>query len=270
MGKPENDKLPLWQDAGDTETRMEVSPESSFCFHCHAGLSCFNRCCREATIILSPYDILRLSRRLSLTTGEFLRRHTRRETEATSNLPLVLVKQARSGGCPFLGEAGCTVYEDRPAACRLFPITQGSELGPEGVRDRLFLRRLDYCQGFSGDKEWTVAAWQADQGFVEFDRPRRAWLRLLLTQAQPGRAALDDRILSQFYMVAYDLDAFRTFVFQSAFLPAHGLTPEETQPLGIDDLVLLSCSAAYLEHLLFPEEAPPLAEALKEVIGESS
>jgi Fe-S-cluster containining protein len=270
MEEPENHKLPLWQEVGDTETRTAVSRETRFRFHCHPGLACFNRCCREATIILSPYDILRLSRSLGLATGEFLRRHSRREAEAASNLPLVLVKPARTGGCPFLGEAGCTVYEDRPAACRLFPLTQGSELGPEGVRDRLFLRRLDYCQGFSGDQEWTVAAWQADQGFAEFDRPRRAWLQLLLTQAQPGRPPLDDRILSQFYMVAYDLDAFRTFVLESAFLPAHGLTPEEAQPLATDDLALLRFSAAYLEHLLFPAEARPLVQALKAVLTESS
>jgi len=269
MEKPENDKLPLWQVASDTETRTGVSPESSFCFHCHPGLACFNRCCRDATIILSPYDILRLSRSLGLTTGEFLRRHTRRETEAVSNLPLVLVKPARTGGCPFLGEAGCTVYGDRPAACRLFPLTQGSELGPEGVKDRLFLRRLDYCEGFTGDQEWTATSWQADQGFAEFDRPRRAWLELLLTQAQPGRALLDDRIISQFYMVAYDLDAFRTFVLESAFLPAHGLTPEEAQPLGTDDLALLRFSAAYIEHLLLPAEAPPLRQALKAALADS-
>ena len=270
MGNLENDKLPLWQESSDTETRTAASPESSFCFHCHSGLDCFNRCCREATIILSPYDILRLSRSLDLPTGEFLRRHTRRETEPISNLPLALVKLARTGGCPFLGEAGCTVYGDRPAACRLFPLTQGSKLTAEGVKDLLFLRRLDYCQGFTGDQEWTVASWQADQGFADFDRPRRAWLQILLKQAQPGRPPLDDRILSQFYMVAYDLDAFRTFVFESAFLPAHGLTLEEAQLLGTDDLALLRFSAAYLEHLLFPAEAPPLSEALKPVLAESS
>jgi Fe-S-cluster containining protein len=270
MENLENEKLPLWQDASDTETRREVTSGSSFCFHCHAGLACFNRCCREATIILSPYDILRLSRGLGLTTGEFLRRHTSRETEPVSNLPLVLVKPARTGGCPFLGEAGCTVYVARPAACRLFPITQGSELGPEGVRDLLFLRRLNYCQGFSGEAEWTVASWQADQGFPEFDRPRRPWLELLLKQAQPDRAPLDDRIISQFYMIAFDLDAFRTFVFESAFLPAHGLTLEEAQTLRADDLALLRFSAAYLEHLLFPEEAPPLKESLKTALAHSS
>jgi Fe-S-cluster containining protein len=270
MEKLENDKLPLWQEAGDTETRKAVSAASSFHFHCHSGLACFNRCCREATIILSPYDILRLSRRLSLTTGEFLRRHARREVEGYSGLPLVLVKPARSGGCPFLGEAGCTVYGDRPAACRLFPVTQGSELSPAGVRDRLFLRRLDYCQGFSGDQEWTVAAWQADQGFGEFDRPRRAWLQLLLKQAQLDRPSLDDRIVSQFYMVAYDLDAFCTFVFDSAFLPAHGLTLEKALLLRTDELALLRFSAAYLESLLFPEEALSLKRAFEAVLAECS
>ncbi len=269
MEKPENQSLPLWQDSSDTETRTAVSADSTFRFHCHSGLACFNRCCRGATIILSPYDILRLSRSLGLSTGEFLRRHTRREVEGYSGLPLALVKLARTGGCPFLGEAGCTVYADRPAACRLFPLTQGSELSPEGVKDHYFLRRLGYCQGFAGEQEWTVAAWQADQGFAEFDRPRRAWLRLLLQQSQPGRPPLDDRILSQFYMVAYDLDAFRTFVFESAFLPAHGLTLEEARPLGTDDLTLPSLSAAYLEHLLFPAEATPLSKALKTILAES-
>jgi Fe-S-cluster containining protein len=269
MAELQDQKLPLWQEAGETETRKAASSETTFRFHCHPGLACFNRCCREATIILSPHDILRLSRSLGISTGEFLRRHTRREAEAVSGLPLVLVKPARSGNCPFLGEAGCTVYGDRPAACRLFPLTQGSELTPEGVVDRLFLRRLDYCQGFAGQQEWTAAAWQVDQGFVEMDQHRRPWLRLLLQQAQPGRAPLDDRILSQFYMVAYDLDAFRTFVFESAFLPAHHLTPAEARPLATDDLALLSCSAAYLEQLLFQAEAPPLRQALEAVLADS-
>jgi Fe-S-cluster containining protein len=254
--------LTLYQGTDDTETRTALAPESSFGFHCHPGLACFNQCCREATIILSPYDILRLSRRLGLTTGEFLQRHTRREEEARSRLPVVLIKPARTGGCPFLGEDGCTVYADRPAACRLFPLAQGSELTPQGVVDHHFLRRLEYCQGFAGKQEWNVTTWQADQDFGEYDQPRRPWLRLLLQQAQPGCAPLDHRLLSQFYMVAYDLDAFRTFLFESAFLKAHSLNLEEALPLKTDDLALLRCSAAYLEQLLFPEEAPPLKGAL--------
>lgn len=261
--------LALYQGPDDTETRTSLSQESVFRFRCHAGLACFNRCCREATIILSPYDILRLSRRLGLTTGEFLKRHTCRQEESRSRLPLVLVKPARTGGCPFLGEGGCQMYEDRPAACRLFPLTQGSELTPQGVVDRYFLRRLEFCQGFAGGRDWTITAWQVDQGFAEFDRPRRPWLHLLLKQAQPGRIPPDHRLLSQFYLMAYDLDAFRTFLVESGFFKAHGLSLEELRPLARNELALLRFSAGYLEYLLFPEEAPPLNQALTSALTDS-
>lgn len=247
--------------------RIPLAPEDRFRFDCHPGLACFNRCCREAVVVLSPYDILRLSRGLGLATGEFLRRHTRREDEGGALLPLVLLKPGRTGGCPFLGAEGCTVYGNRPAACRLFPVVQGSELTPEGAVERYFLRRLDYCQGFAGDKEWTLETWEAAQGFPEFDRPRRPWLALLAKQAQPERPPLDDRLLSQFYMMAYDLDGFRTFVFQSAFLASHGITPAAAEGLKTDDGALLRLSAAYLEWLLFRDEAAPLDQALKKALA---
>jgi uncharacterized protein len=255
------------EETRNTPDRTPLSGEDRFCFDCHPGLECFNRCCREAVIVLSPYDILRLSRSLGLATGEFLRRHTRRQDEAGTLIPLVLLKPARTGGCPFLGAEGCTVYEDRPAACRLFPVVQGSELAPEGAVERHFLRRLDYCRGFDGEKEWTLKTWQEAQSFPEFDRPRRPWLALLARQAAPGRTPLDDRIFSQFYMMAYDLDGFRTFVFQSAFLKSYGLTPEEAEPLKSDDVALLRLSAAYLERLLFPGEAAPLGEVLRRLLA---
>lgn len=261
--------LALYQEVDDTESRTLLLPESVFRFHCHAGLACFKLCCREPTIILSPYDILRLSCRLGFTTGEFLHRHTIRQAESRSRLPLALVKHARTGGCPFLGPGGCLVYKDRPAACRLFPLAQGSELTPQGVVDYYYLRRLEYCQGLAGEREWTIATWQADQGFDEFDRPRRPWLHLLLQQAQPGRIPPDHRLLSQFYMMAYDLDAFRTFLFESAFIKAHGLDLEDALPLASDDLALIRFSAACLERLLFPEEALPLHQALAQALAES-
>ena len=45
-------------------------------FRCHKGISCFNACCKNADITLTPYDVLRLKKRLGLTSGEFLKQHT--------------------------------------------------------------------------------------------------------------------------------------------------------------------------------------------------
>ena len=66
-----------------------LSLESRFTFHCHPGLACFNRCCAAPTILLSPYDILRLKNCLGIASGEFLRRYTCREIDPRSNLALI-------------------------------------------------------------------------------------------------------------------------------------------------------------------------------------
>ena len=51
------------------EEQEALSLESKFHFHCHAGLACFNQCCRTPTIVLSPYDLLRLKQALGLSSG---------------------------------------------------------------------------------------------------------------------------------------------------------------------------------------------------------
>ncbi len=228
-----------------------LSLDSVFRFYCHAGLDCFNRCCRTPTIILSPYDLLRLKTCLGLTSGEFLRRYTLMGAEEQSNLPLVFVDAFRPepNGCPFLGPHGCTVYAHRPAACRLFPITMGSQLTQEGVVDHYFCRRLDYCRGFDADVEWTVASWQANQGFPEFHRGRQEWLEILLRAGLLGPVA--DRVRDRVAAVAYDLDRFRQEILEPGFQAPHGLDGPQPAQLRTDDLALLRFSYGYLRSLLF-------------------
>ncbi len=227
-----------------------LSLDSRFKFHCHAGLACFNQCCQAPTIVLSPYDILRLKTFLGLTSGEFLERYTLTGTEEFSKLPLVFIDAYRSpgGGCPFLGAQGCTVYAHRPAACRLFPITMGSQLTAAGIVDYYFCRQLDYCRGFAGEVEWTVAAWQADQGFVEFDRGRRAWLEILLKSGLAG--PMGDRVRDLVATAAYDLDRFRQALLEPAFPETHGLDGQALKELQRDDLALLQFSYRYLKSIL--------------------
>jgi Fe-S-cluster containining protein len=233
--------------------QAQLSWQSRFTFHCHAGLACFNRCCHTPTIILSPYDILRLREFLGITSGDFLQRYTRRETEERSNLPLIFLDPfGPSGeGCPFLGDEGCTVYSHRPAACRLFPITMGSQLTEKGVVDYYFSRKLDYCQGFATEVEWTVESWQASQGFGEYDEGRRAWLELLLQQGLLG--PVDGRVQELFATIAYDLDKFRQLVAEPAFRLACNFDSEivEYFNTATSDTALLDFGYGYLNSVLF-------------------
>ncbi len=237
--------------------QASLSPGSSFNFHCHAGLPCFNRCCRTPTIILSPYDILRLKQYLGLSSGEFLQRYTRREIEEWSNLPLVFVDAfgSRDGGCPFVGPQGCTVYSHRPMACRLFPITMGSQLTDRGIVDYYFCRKLEYCQGFATEVQWTVESWKSNQGFAEYAQARREWLEILLRKGLQEAPRVDAELQDLFATIAYDLDTFRTLMEQPAFLKACGLRGKASEYRHRGDLALLEFSYQYLRALLFPEDA---------------
>ena len=56
----------------------ELKPDETFCFDCNPDVPCFNRCCAELTLPLTPYDVLRLRRNLglgSLYHPAFLSRH---------------------------------------------------------------------------------------------------------------------------------------------------------------------------------------------------
>ncbi len=229
-----------------------LSLESSFKFHCHEGLACFNRCCRTPTIALSPYDILRLKTFLGLTSGEFLQRYTLQVIEEGSNLPLVFIDAYSSpeGGCPFIGPTGCMVYAQRPAACRLFPITMGSRLTEQGLVDYYFGRRLDYCRGFDGEVGWTVASWQANQGFAEYDRGRREWLEILLRQVLLGPDKIDLQIQALFAKISYDLDQVRLMLADPAFRQAYGLAGPDLEAVQNDDQALLRLSYRCLKAIL--------------------
>jgi len=242
-----------------------LSLDSRFRFQCHADLPCFNQCCRTPTIILSPYDLLRLRQALGITSGQLLERYTRQEIEPNANLPLVFVDVHRSpeGGCPFLTAHGCTVYPHRPAACRLFPLTMGSRLTPDGVEDHYFCRRLDYCRGFTGEVEFTVASWMADQGFPEYDQGRRAWIEILLKAGLTERPVADARIQDLFAALAYDLDRFRRLVFDPVFLEAYELEAEALADLKTDDLALLDFSYRLLPTVLSPEGARLLTAVIR-------
>ena len=51
-----------------------LAPHQTFNFQCHAALACFNKCCRNLNLFLYPYDVLRLSRHLEISTDQFIER----------------------------------------------------------------------------------------------------------------------------------------------------------------------------------------------------
>ena len=202
--------------------RRQLSADDSFCFSCNCRLPCFTDCCADINILLTPVDVLRLSRRLGLSTTEFLAQHTL--TPITRDLQLP-VKMLRMGDderrrCSFVGEEGCTVYEDRPWSCRMYPV--GSALPPAraGVKPEpiYFLFEDDFCQGHGTGSDWTVRAWKSDQDVEAQEELEQGFSDLVSHPWFIGGRKLDPKRIEMFHMAAYDLDTFRRFVLESTFL----------------------------------------------------
>ena len=111
-----------------------LSEKSSFRFACHPGVPCFNDCCADVNITLTPFDIARLRKSLGISSGEFLSRYTVSELDESLTYPVISLKMNpdHKKSCPFVGEDGCRVYEGRPWACRMYPLGSASPM--EGSR----------------------------------------------------------------------------------------------------------------------------------------
>jgi Fe-S-cluster containining protein len=242
----------------------KLTPQSRFKFRCHPGVSCFTECCGKTTIILTPYDILRLRTRLRMPAAEFLEKYTRMEYHDKSGLPLVLLDMPRfDNRCPFVRPvSGCQVYSDRPATCRYYPVGQGTLITDQGPEEFYFYVREEHCRGYEEEAQWTVASWRQDQGVDKYDEMNREWKTMMLRRGPEGGPVTDDRGNRLFYMVMYDLDQFRRFVFKSRFLQLFQIDEDVLEKIWDDDEELLKFAYQYLKTVLKFEEALPLKEQI--------
>ncbi len=69
------DVEPLTKSKSDKVVPIKLTENSRFKFRCHKGVSCFTACCSNINIVLPPYDLLRLRKRLGMTTEEFINQY---------------------------------------------------------------------------------------------------------------------------------------------------------------------------------------------------
>jgi len=230
---------------------VTLTPQTRFSFRCHPGVACFNACCAHTTIILSPYDVLRLKNRLNLTAAEFLRRFTQRVEDDFSGLPLaILAFQGEARLCPFASPAGCQVYEDRPATCRFYPVGVASRWTENGLEDTYVYIQEELCLGFGETGEWTVPTWIIDQGLEPYMDLDREWKAIMLQIGARQGKPVSARFKDHYFQAAYDLDWFRNFVFGTDFLKVFQVEPELQARMEADEAELLRFAFRYLQYML--------------------
>ncbi len=247
----------------DIKKTSEIPPEqlslkSRFKFNCHKGVKCFTDCCRGIDIMLTPYDILTMRKKLDLTSEEFLAVFTTPRILEKADMPVVTLKllDDERKSCPFVDDKeGCAIYEDRPTTCRYYPLGVGSlsYSGEQGEKDEFFFTVKEaHCMGFEEDKEWSVAEWREDQGVDLRDEVNDGWLDLMVRKKSlPLSMKLSEESKKMFFMICYNIDKFKEFVFKSSFLDRYDIPKERIEEIRADDVKLLQFGFEWLKAAFF-------------------
>lgn len=236
-----------------THKRLHLA--DNFQFSCHKGLSCFGTCCRNRDLTLTPYDVLRLKNTLKLHSDEFLNRYTVYRIDSASGFPIVSLQMRQDAEklCPLVTSEGCSVYSDRPTACRLFPLARASGILQDSAEhdEFFFFLEAPYCLGKNEDRSQKIKEWLSEQGMDFYRKVNDKMLGLLFHPDRKRGTALSDIQLQKIMVACYNLDVFREFVFKTKFLESYVIDERTCSLVEKDDFELLMLGFSYLRTSLF-------------------
>lgn len=162
------------------EEMKGLTHEDTFEFSCNI---CGNCCKNRQDILLSSYDVYRMSKYLNITPFELIDKYCDRYIGGDSKLPLASIRFKKIDNlgkpytvCPFLkhkdGLLKCTVHDAKPVVCAVFPLGRAIKVN-DGKRAIAYYVQ-DVCCG--GEKSsQTVKQWlesfsilDSEEAFIEF------------------------------------------------------------------------------------------------------
>ena len=251
------------QSKNENKGRPKMGFQDRFRFECHKGVECFTTCCADVTIFLTPYDVLRLKNRLKIGSGEFMERYTHLLTKEKQVIPLVVLKMSdnEQKTCPFVTPDGCTVYEDRPWACRMYPL----DVDPQEIFT--IIATPERCLGLREDREIRVVEWLEDQGVMDYQRVNNYYAGITSHPKLKDLDVTNDQVRQMVYMASYDLDKFREFALDSRFMDLFVFDDDFPERIRVDDTELLRLGLDWIRFGLFGEKTltvrPEVLEAKK-------
>jgi Fe-S-cluster containining protein len=218
----------------------------AFRFKCHPGVSCFTNCCQDITIVLTPYDVLRLKNNLGISSGEFLDKHTVIIPKKGHLIPMVILKMNETDKkCPFVSKDGCVVYSDRPWPCRMYPLNMNDDGTYSLITD------ASKCFGLEEKETNKISVWLESQEIAPYDELNE-YLSSFTIQLQAEKLDIDNpQIQKMTVMSLYNIDKFREFVFNSSFLERLEVDPGTMEAIKESDSELLKFSFDWLNFGLF-------------------
>ncbi len=247
----------------ETEEQLggrRLEPGEGFSFACRPGLACFNTCCADKRLPLFPYDLLRLRRGLGQSSAEVLAGFVELEEDPVSGWPVLRLRLTGEGRCPLVGETGCRVYGDRPAACRTYPLARAAAPGEKGqpAREVFLLQEAPGCLGWREPRQLSLEVWVEEQGLKPYQAANDRLLGLVMHPRRRGRLYLTSEQTHAVILALYNLDVFRQLAATPDFARRFGFGAGRVAEALASDENLLALGQDWLTGQLFgpPASAP--------------
>lgn len=246
----------MTEDSSQKGEERKPMGVADFTFDCHPGVSCFTFCCKNVNLTLYPYDIIRLKTALGLDSEEFVRQHTFLAGEDNPFFPTVKLKLRKNtdNTCPFLSHEGCTVYIDRPSACRTYPLERGviGSDDKKATEEVYFLTQHSYCKGHKEEKVLDVKSWIRCQRLLDYNVKNDLWAEIdVLFRTNPWKGeGVGGEKQQLAFMVCYNIDGFRRFCIQHRLLEQFKLSKSFKKGIQKDDSELQKFGFEWLKLIL--------------------
>lgn len=237
--------------------RLELN--SPICFSCDKELACFTKCCRDSSVSLTPYDVIKMKKRLNMTSQEFLSFYTLPGKIEGTELPIPVLKPLNEGTneCPFVSDTGCLIFDSRPLNCRYYPLGFGIFHNQDiSDNERFFaLIKEPICLGHNLGEEITVRDWLESQGINEYEEINLPWVEIILKRKSLGPFVdIPDKTLQMFFLASYNVDGFRDFVLETKFLGIFEISHDRIEKIKNDDVECFFLGMDWLKTVLFGEK----------------
>ncbi|MFH2060816.1 MAG: YkgJ family cysteine cluster protein [Pseudomonadota bacterium] len=238
-----------------TEDMIPINLDDPINFKCSSDNDCFNECCRDLNQTLTPYDILRLKKYLGISSQVFIKKYTSLHHGPESGLPILTFKPNPDTGhaCPFVTPKGCSVYEDRPASCRMYPLARAIARSREtgDIGEFFALIEEPHCKGFCNRSGQTVREWLKGQDVQKHNIQNDKLMELISLKNRMLPGMLDGAQSDKFYLALYNLDEFRTQIVENNLLKDVDISDAYMEEIKTHDQALLGLGIEWVKKILF-------------------
>lgn len=133
-------------------------------------------CCGGLDVVLSPHDLFRLSRQRGADPIDFFLDYCLAYVDGTPGVPAVFLRFGEDGTCPLRRAYDCCeAGDDRPEACKLFPLNRYARRGENG--EIAGVRYFADEQLLGGKDKQNVGWWVSACGIAEDEAAYFGWIR---------------------------------------------------------------------------------------------